>query len=158
MKARILLALTLCVTCLVMMVGCAMNPAANANDPQTQNRQYMSSVNSIMGTMNENLGAFETAVKEGDVVSLDTQAKAVDKAVSDLKALTVPENMQEIHDQYVKGAEELQTAFNSYLDLYQSVKQGGDTAGYADALAEIQTHYDAGIAALQEADNKASEA
>ena len=74
-KARIILAAMLCVACLAALVGCSgENAEQNA---QTQNRQYMSSVNTIMDTLNTNMEEFATAVKDGEVVSLDAQLEAV---------------------------------------------------------------------------------
>ena len=158
MKARIILALTACVACLVMLVGCMPMNTQAVTDSTTQNRQYMASVSTIMGTLEGNLEDFSAAIQSGDSVSAASKAKAVDKAVADLKALEVPEGMQEIHDQYVTAAEELQTAFNGYVSLYEKVQSSGSASGYDSELAEIQSHYDAGIEALKAADEAAAAA
>lgn len=159
-KARIVFAAMLCVACLACLVGCSSSdPEADA---QTQNRQYMSSVNTIMETLNTNMGEFATAVKDGEVISLDAQFEAVNQCVNDLNALTVPDAMKDIHSAYVTGATEMQTALTSYVQLYEDVKapQSGsfDYRTYDSRLADIQAHYDAGIAALQDADSKAQSA
>lgn len=159
-KARIILAAMLCVVCLAALVGCSGNNAEQ--DAQTQNRQYMSSVNTIMDTLNTNMEEFATAVKDGEVVSLDAQLEAVNKCVDDLNALTPPEAMTDIHKSYVTGATEMQTALAAYVQLYEDVRAPAsgsfDYSTYDSRLAEIQSHYDAGIAAFQDADSKAQSA
>ena len=76
-KARFLVIAAFCLTCLAALVGCASNN--EQTDAQTQNRQYMSSVNTIMETLNTNMGTFSEAVKDGEVVSLSAQLSAVDQ-------------------------------------------------------------------------------
>ena len=115
-KARFLVIAAFCLACLAALVGCASNN--EQTDAQTQNRQYMSSVNTIMETLNTNMGAFSEAVKDGEVVSLSAQLSAVDQCVSDLEGLSVPDAMGDIHSSYVNGAKELQTALSSYVQLY----------------------------------------
>lgn len=162
MKKRIVLAIVACVACLTFMVGCSGGAASPQTDEQSQNRQYMSSVNQIMDTLKTNMTDFSTAVKEGEVVSLSSQLDAVNKSVDELKALSVPEAMKDIHSKYVTGAEELQSALSGYVTLFQDVKVPAngtfDYATYADRLTEVKAHYDAGVAALQEADDKAAAA
>ena len=160
-KARFLVIAAFCFACLAALVGCASNN--EQTDAQTQNRQYMSSVNTIMETLNTNMGTFSEAVKDGEVVSLSAQLSAVDQCVSDLEGLSVPDAMGDIHSSYVDGAKELQTALSSYVQLYEDVKAPASGvapsgADYDSRMAEIQSHYDAGIKALQDADSKAESA
>lgn len=159
-KARIIVVAMLCIACLGALVGCSGNTAEQ--DAQTQNRQYMSSVNTIMDTLNINMEEFATAVKDGEVVSLDAQLEAVNTCVDDLNAITPPEAMTDIHKSYVTGATEMQTALAAYVQLYEDVNapQSGsfDYSTYDSRLADIQSHYDAGIAAFQDADSKAQSA
>ncbi len=159
-KARIIVVAMLCIACLGTLVGCSGNTAEQ--DAQTQNRQYMSSVNTIMDTLNTNMEEFATAVKDGEVVSLDAQLEAVNTCVDDLNAITPPEAMTDIHKSYVTGATEMQTALAAYVQLYEDVNapQSGsfDYSTYDSRLADIQSHYDAGIAAFQDADSKAQSA
>lgn len=160
-KMPALAALVACVLCAVLLAGCADNANAEA-DAQTQNRQYMSSVNTIMETLNGNMADFAVAVKDGEVVSLSSQLSAVDDCVADLEALTVPDAMKDIQTSYVNGAKELQTALSDYVQLYEDVKapKSGsyNYSDYDSRLADIQEHYDAGIKALQDADSKAQAA
>lgn len=159
-KARIIVVAMLCIACLGALVGCSGNTAEQ--DAQTQNRQYMSSVNTIMDTLNTNMEEFATAVKDGEVVSLDAQLEAVNTCVDDLNAITPPEAMTDIHKSYVTGATEMQTALAAYVQLYEDVNapQSGsfDYSTYDSRLADIQSHYDAGIVAFQDADSKAQSA
>ena len=159
-KARIIVVAMLCIACLGALVGCSGNTAEQ--DAQTQNRQYMSSVNTIMDTLNTNMEEFATAVKDGEVVSLDAQLEAVNTCVDDLNTITPPEAMTDIHKSYVTGATEMQTALTAYVQLYEDVNapQSGsfDYSTYDSRLANIQSHYDAGIAAFQDADSKAQSA
>ena len=83
--------------------------------------------------------------------------------MSDLEGLSVPDAMGDIHSSYVNGAKELQTALSSYVQLYEDVKAPANGvapsgADYDSRMAEIQSHYDAGIKALQNADSKAESA
>lgn len=147
--------------CALMLSGCASN-AQQANDPQTLNRQYMSNVNQIMDEIDAQMTEFSTIVKEGEVVSLSTQLAAINNSVDKLKALSVPDEMKDIQSDYLKGTEELQTAFAAYVDLYEDVKapENGtfDFATYGDRLNDVKSHYEAGIQALESADQKAADA
>ncbi len=159
-KLRFLVIATLCVVCMGVLVGCVSDNGQS--DAQTKNRQYMSSVNTIMETLDTNMESFVTAVKDDEVVSLSSQLSAVDQCVSDLEALEVPDAMDKIHSQYVDGAKELQTALASYVQLYEDVKapQSGsyDYSDYESRMADIQSHYNAGIEALRDADSKVQSA
>lgn len=147
--------------CALMLSGCASN-AQQANDPQTLNRQYMANVNQIMDEIDAQMTEFSTIVKEGEVVSLSTQLAAINNSVDKLKALSVPDEMKDIQSDYLKGTEELQTAFAAYVDLYEDVKapENGtfDFATYGDRLNDVESHYEAGIQALESADQKAADA
>ena len=150
LKSRVLLVLAMCVMCATVLAGCSANNAES--EAQTQNRQYMTA----------NMEEFTTAVQDGEVIALSSQLDSVTDAVEQLKALSVPDAMKDIHAQYVAGAEELQTALQLYVQLYEDVQAPAsgsfDYGTYADRLAEVQSHYDAGIAALQDADTKVSQA
>ena len=159
-KLRFLVIAALCVVCMGVLAGCV---SGNSQaDEQTKNRQYMSSVNTIMETLNTNMESFAKAVKDDEVVSLSSQLSAVDQCISSLEALEVPDAMADIHSQYVNGAKELQTALSSYVQLYEDVKapKSGsyDYSDYESRMADIQSHYNAGIQALQDADSKVQSA
>ncbi len=159
-RARIIAVALISVLCLGVLVGCG--STGSEEDEQALNRQYMSSVNTIMDTLETNMEDFAAAVKDGEVVSLDAQLEAVAQCVDDLNALDVPDAMKDIHESYVTGATELQTALTDYVQLYEDVEapEGGsfDYSTYDSRLADIQSHYDAGIAALKNADELAEDA
>ena len=160
-KARIVSLALIGALCLVALAGCSGNSNAQA-DAQTQNRQYMSSVNTIMETLKGNMDEFSQAVKDGEVVSLSSQLSAVDTCVSDLEKVSVPDAMKDIQTSYLDGAKELQTALKDYVQLYEDVKapeKGSYSySDYDSRLADIQKHYDEGIKKLQDADSKAQAA
>lgn len=150
-----------CVACVLALTGCA-SGTQQANDPQTLNRQYMANVNQIMDEIDAQMTEFSTIVKDGEVVSLSTQLAAINNSIDKLKALSVPDDMKDIQSDYVKGVEELQTAFASYVALYEDVKAPDngkfDYGTYGSRLDDVRSHYEAGIEALQNADQKASDA
>lgn len=152
---------TVCVACALALTGCA-SGTPQANDPQTLNRQYMANVNQIMDEIDAQMTEFSTIIKDGEVVSLSTQLANINNSVDKLKELSVPDDMKDIQSEYVKGVEELQTAFASYVALYEDVKAPNngkfDYATYGSRLDDVRSHYEAGIEALQNADQKASDA
>ncbi|MDO5335710.1 MAG: hypothetical protein Q4F23_06570 [Coriobacteriia bacterium] len=158
-KARIIAVLVAALACVALLGGCA---ADAKSDAQTQNRQYMSSVNSIMSDMDDSMKEFSTAVKDGEVLSLSSELSTVNKCVDRLKAIQAPEALKDVNSKYVNGAEELQTALKLYVELYEDVKapKSGsfDYSKYGDRLSKVKEHYDAGIKALQEADEAVSKA
>ena len=77
-----------------LLAGCTPQNASHEN--QAKNRQYMSSVNTIMETFNSGMDDFATAVKDGEVLSLTAQLSVVSTAVDSLKALDVPQDMTDI--------------------------------------------------------------
>jgi cytochrome c556 len=145
----------------LLLTGCSVG-GSQATDAQTLNRQYMANVNQIMDEVNAEMEEFSAAIKDGEVVSLSTQVASINNSVEKLKALSVPEDMKDIQSDYLTGTEELQTAFNAYVDLYEDVKapENGsfDYSTYNSRMDEIRSHYEAGIEALESADQKASEA
>lgn len=151
----------LALACALLLSGCA-SGATQANDPQTLNRQYMANVNQIMEEIDAEMAEFSTVIKDGEVVSLGTQLANINNSVDKLKALSVPDDMKDIQSDYLKATEELQSAFSSYAALYEDVKapESGsfDYSTYNTRLDEIRQHYEAGIEALQSADQKAADA
>ena len=101
----------------------------------------------------EKLGRRDIFIAGGRIVAMEES----------LEGLSVPDAMGDIHSSYVNGAKELQTALSSYVQLYEDVKAPANGvapsgADYDSRMAEIQSHYDAGIKALQDADSKAESA
>ncbi|WP_251197588.1 hypothetical protein [Anaerotardibacter muris] len=149
------------IACALLLTGCA-SGATQANDPQTLNRQYMANVNQIMEEIDAEMTEFATIIKDGEVVSLSTQLANINNSVDKLKDLSVPDDMKDIQSDYVKGVEELQSAFAAYVALYEDVKapENGkfDYGTYGSRLDDVRSHYEAGIEAIQNADQKASDA
>jgi cytochrome c556 len=151
----------LALVCALTLSGCA-SGVTQSDDAQTQNRQYMANVNQIMEEIDAQMTEFSAVIKEGEVVSLGTQLANINNSVDKLKALSVPDAMKDIQADYLTGTEELQEAFAAYVDLYEDVKapENGkfDYSTYNDRLSEVRSHYEAGIEALQSADQKAADA
>lgn len=153
----------LCVSVMVItaVVGCTSRDTT-ANDQQTENRQYMMEVNQVMEDLQSRLEGFTDAVSRGDVVSMRTQADNAYRAIDDLNNLTVPDDLKDIQQEYVDGANQLKDALNSYIDLYTEIEsatddQPFDWSTYDQRIADIQQAYDDGVGKLQSGDNKAAE-
>lgn len=159
--ARVLVALFAGVLMVFALGGCAQQDSA-ASQQQSQNRQYMTQVNQIMEDLKSRLDSFTDAVSRGDVVGMRAQAGNAFKAIDSLGKLEVPDDLKDIQQEYVDGANGLKDALNSYIDLYTEIDsateaQPFDWSTYADRIAQIKQQYDDGIGKLQSGDNKASE-
>lgn len=150
--------LSLCVLALSasLLVGCAAGNT-NQNAEQQQNRAYMSQVNEIVLETNGDLDAFVDAVSGGDLVNIKTTANNALKTLSKLSSLEAPDALKDIQEDYKSGSEKLSDALNQYVDLYSTaVSSGGATTISADALAQIQSLYDEGVADLKAGDEAAA--
>lgn len=58
----------------VALSGCMQQTANQANDQQSENREYMTQVNQKMDDLDSRLSDFVDAVSRGDVVTMRTQA------------------------------------------------------------------------------------
>lgn len=159
--ARVLVALFAGALMVFALGGCAQQDSA-ASQQQSQNRQYMTQVNQIMEDLKSRLDSFTDAVSRGDVVGMRAQADNAFKAIDSLGKLEVPDDLKDIQQEYVDGANGLKDALNSYIDLYTEIDsateaQPFDWSTYADRIAQIKQQYDDGIGKLQSGDNKASE-
>ena len=144
-----------------LVVACA--PAKNPQDEARHaNQMYMSQVNSIMTELGGNLDAFNDAVARDDLVGMRTQSTSACKVLDQLTALEPPEVLADVHEKYAQGADKLRQALEGYVVLYSDVKVAADSEAsldskaYSKRLAEIQTLYDEGVAALSEADELAA--
>lgn len=139
------------------LVGCAGAQSAE-NDEQAKNRQYMASLNQGMDELAAKLDSFNDAVTRDDVVSMRTQAEKAFKEIDKIEALEAPEALVDVKEGYVEGCLMLESALGQYIDLYTQLESGAVTADseeYANALADIQANYDAGIAKLEQTDQLA---
>ena len=138
------------------LVGCAPNAGA-VNSEQQANRAYMSQVNGIMDELGTDLDSFVDAVSRGDVVNMRTQADNAYKKLDELNSLEVPEGLSDIQQNYIDGTSKLREALDDYIDLYTEISAGSfDQSKYADRIAEIQSTYDEGVAALKQGDETAA--
>lgn len=159
--AKVLVAMFAGVLMVAALGGCAQQDTAAAQQ-QSENRQYMTQVNQTMDDLKSRLESFTDAVSRGDVVGMRTQADNAFKSIDDLNKLEAPEDLKDIQQAYVDGTGTLKEALSSYVDLYTEIdsatdEQPFDWASYDERIGEIQSQYDAGIAQLEEGDQKAAE-
>lgn len=150
-----MLACALALACTALAACTASSPAAD--DAQQGNRAYMSQVNSVMGTLGDNLGSFVDAVSRGDVVNMRTQADNAYKTLDSLAAIEAPENLADVKQKYVDGTSKLREALDAYITLYTEIESDSfDQSTYADRLAKVQSLYDEGVDLLKQADEAAA--
>lgn len=143
----------------VVLGGCAPSTSTSATEAQQANRAYMSQVNETMVELDESLGGFVDAVSRGDVVNMRTQADNAYKVLDKLAGIKAPDEMKGIRDNYVDGTTKLRTALDEYIDLFTKVSESDglfDEETFNARVAEIQSHYDEGVAALQKGDEAAA--
>lgn len=143
------------------LAGCAQQNSA-ASEQQAANRQFMTQVNQTMDDLQSKLDSFVDAVSRGDVVGMRTQADNAFKSIDDLSAIEAPENLNDVKQEYVDGANELKDALSAYVDLYTEIDSATDAqpfdwSTYDQRISDIKQKYDDGIGKLQSGDNKASE-
>ena len=160
-SARVLVALFAGVLMVFALGGCAQQDSAAAQQ-QSQNRQYMTQVNQVMEDLKSRLDSFTDEVSRGDVVGMRAQADNAFKAIDSLGKLEVPDDLKDIQQEYVDGANGLTDALDADIDLYTEIDSATearpfDWSTYADRVAKIKQQYDDGIGKLQSGDNKASE-
>ena len=150
-----------CALACAALFGCT-TQTSTLTDAQTANRSYMSQVNQKMEDLGDELTTFIDAVSRVDVVTMRTQVDTALKSIDELSAIEAPENLADIHTQYVEGANKLKSALDKYVTLYTDIEEAQssatfDWATYSDRIAEVQSLYDEGVKALEEADKAASE-
>lgn len=142
------------------LVGCASGNSPEA-EQQAKNRQFMAQVNQTMEDLNEKLESFNDAVASGDIVNMRTQADSAFKVLGSLDNLEAPEGLEDIKQDYIDGATELEGALNAYIDLYTEINSATDDAPfdwstYDGRMSDIKASYDDGIAKLQAGDEAAA--
>lgn len=153
-KIAIATASIACVLSAGLLAGCAGSTQTSAtNQAQLENRTYMSQVNQAMSALDDKLDGLVDAVSRGDMVGMKTQCERALAELDAISSLEAPEALKEVNDSYKAGCDKLKQALQAYVDLYAS----GSGNITADSIASIQSAYDEGVAALQEADKKASE-
>jgi len=134
----------------------------SASDTQIANRDYMAQVNRIMDTLTTDLSSFNQAVSDEDIVGMNEYADSADKTINELAALTPPDDLKDIHSEYLQGCEQLRDALSDYRDLYAKVSsateaQPFDYSTFDSQLSKIRQKYDGGISHLEKADQEAQD-
>ena len=152
--------IAICACALLLIVGvlAGCSPGASSLSAEQQaNRSYMSQVNAVMSELGDELDSFNKAVSRGDVVNMRTQAENAYKVLDKLAAIEPPEDLADVHKQYVDGTSKLREALNAYIDLYTEIDSGSfDQSTYNSRIAKVQSLYDEGVSTLQKADEAAA--
>ena len=144
----------LCALSLAAMVGC--EPLGQTEDTAAQNRAYLSQANTSMIHLNADLDSFTAAVAAEDLVTMEQVAGAVYRDIDAFEAITAPNDMKGIHEEYKAGCEDLKQALQSYVALYKDADEM-DEKDMNEAIAAIQAQYDSGIAHLEAGDKMVTE-
>ncbi len=152
-----------CVVSLVCVCGCAAvgQSDTQATDAQSENRQYMTEINQKMELLQTRLDSFIDAVSRKDIVTMRTQADNAFKVIDEISDLDVPSSLEDIHQDYLDGVNNLKDALNSYIDLYAEIDSATDEAPfdystYDERPSAIQEQYNSGIEKLKAGDEAAA--
>ncbi len=82
--------------------------------------------------------------------------------INRISEIEAPEELGELKQKYVDGANQLKDAMSSYIDLYTEIdtattRDPFDYDTYNDRISQIQAAYDAGIQTIKDADQSATE-
>ena len=117
----------------------------------------MSKVNGIMEQLGDDLKSFSDAVSRGDVVNMRTQANNAYRSLDELSKLEAPEELADVKQSYVDGANKLRSALDEYIELFTEVDAGSfDQSTYSSRLASVQKLYDEGVELLKKGDETAA--
>ena len=149
----------LCAALALMLAGCSSAAStSSSSDTASLNREYMSKANTAMSELSTALKDFDDAAAAGDVVKMQTTADKAFQSITDFKALTPPDDLKSVHDEYSAGCTDLQNALTAYIQLYTDMSSSSvDSATYDSRLASIQDLYNSGLAHLQQGDKMTSE-
>ena len=107
--------------CALALVGAVLAGCAGGTSPeaeqQAKNRQFMAQINQTMVDLNEKLDAFNEAVATGSVVNMRTQADNAFRVLDSLENLEAPEGLEDIKQDYIDGATELEGALFFHIPL-----------------------------------------
>lgn len=160
-KLLVLFAAVVCLAFAGVLAGCSSSgssaASSSSSDSASANRSYMSSANTIIGQLQDNLTDFSDAVAKDDLVTMQATAKTAGENIDAFKKLTPPDQLKSVHEQYTKGCDQLKQALDDYISLYADRKKSNiSDSEFSSRLSTIQSEYDAGIAALQEGDKQAT--
>lgn len=150
----------LCFSLAGVLVGCGPSVSAgssSSSDTASTNRAYMSSANTIIEELEENLSDFSLAVANDDLVSMKSAAKKANKSIDKFEALKAPDDLKSVHDEYTKGFDYLKKALGEYIDLYSDQQKSALTESeYKKRLKSIMSEYDKGMKHLNKGDDLAT--
>ena len=157
---RILVLVGACACALALVIGalsgCSGSAVSQTSEGQT-NRSFMSQVNEIMSQFGVELESFVDAVSRGDVVNMRTQADNAYQVLDKLSSLEAPEELSDVKQQYIDGANKMREALDAYIDLYTEIDSGSfDQSKYEDRIEKVQALYDEGVSMLKAADEAAA--
>ncbi len=139
------------------LAGCTNAAANTATAEQQANRVYMSQVNEIMEELGDGLDSFVDAVSRNDIVNMRTQADNAYQALDKLGDLEAPDELADIQEKYVDGADKLREALDEYIALYTEMNGASfDMSTYDSRIDDIQKLYDEGVDLMSEADETAA--
>jgi flagellar basal body-associated protein FliL len=163
MKTKKLLAIVAMVFCVALMgvlAGCGSTDQAassSSSDGASANREYMSNANTIIEQLQDNLNDFSDAVSDDNLVSMKAAAKKAYQNIDSFKQLKPTDTLKPVHNEYVKGCDDLKDALEQYIDLFSDQKKSKLTdQQYKDRLKKIQDKYNSGMDHLKEGDKKAT--
>ena len=150
------------VLAVAMLAGCTTSQGSTATDEQKANREYMSTVNQKISSLEDTLSDFKDAVSREDVVNMKTTAASAGKVLDELASVEAPDELADIQSNYVDGTKALEEALNSYVDLYTEIDSATDAnpfdwSTYDARVAAIQQQYDQGVASLKAGDEAAAD-
>lgn len=90
--------------------------------PAQLNREYMASVNSISTEAADALASFNEAVSAGDIAGMRLAASDAAKKLEKISALTAPEPLAQVHEEYKAGVADLTAALSGYIEAYAVVQ------------------------------------
>lgn len=151
--------------CSLALTGCSQQLAQQSSAEEESgptSRSFMADMNEAADDLSEKMQAFTDAVAREDLVSMKVQADAAFAVIDQMGQIEAPDEVSDLKQRYVDGCTQLKEALSGYIDLYSEIdaattRNPFDYDGYADRLAQIQSQYDAGVQALEDADKAATE-
>lgn len=145
------------------LVGCSSQPTTPDSEDQTITAsEYMVKLNEASSSLHEGLDDFSQAVADGDLSTLQSKADTAFKAMDSLSDLQVPEEINDVKDQYNEAISSLRSSLDDYISLYTEIMSEPDLEKvneekYADRFEEIQKQYDNAMNLLEKADAAAKD-
>lgn len=140
-----------------MLASCmAPSQQASTDEHAAEHRAYMAQLTQKANDIDSVLTDFQAAVGAEDVVAMKAAAAKTSAIVAEVSSVNAPEKLVETKESYVAGLTQLQEALDAYTQLYSDLSAGVLTdAAFQDRLRQVQESYDAGLEALQTADEHA---